>query len=117
MLNPWITLRLLLLLVAHHTLGLQPAPRNGKLYPEFGLMLKQQGTILASSDSIYLSLAVPLPSAKDLPNTKIEDVSCGEFSLNFRKAIEDMPNSPHDTSSILVFGRSLALGSGTASDR
>ena len=54
-------------------------------------MLKDQGSVLASSDSIYMSLAIQLPSAQDLPNMKLEDVSCGEFSLKFRDALAAAP--------------------------
>ena len=75
MLQPWMLL--LLLLTVHPSHGLQQTS-TGVLYPEFGLMLKDQGSVLASSDSIYMSLAIQLPSAQDLPDMKLEDVSCGE---------------------------------------
>lgn len=81
---------LLLLLRVHPSHGLQQTS-TGVLYPEFGLMLKDQGSVLASSDSIYMSLAIQLPSAQDLPNMKLEDVSCGEFSLKFRDALAAAP--------------------------
>ena len=88
MLPHWIFI--LTVLTVHSSYG-SPQTNTGILHPEFGLMFKEEGSILASSDSIYMSLAIQLPSAQDLPNMKLEDVSCGDFSEKFGEFLAQAP--------------------------
>ena len=53
---------------------------KGVLYPEYGLNLRQAGQILASSDSVFVTLVVNLPSSKDLPKEYISNTMCSSFS-------------------------------------
>ena len=59
---------------------------HGQLRPEYGLMFEEQGKMLSSSDAVYLTLTLKIPTSADFPTYRISQATC----VNFATPIEGL---------------------------